>query len=86
MVTFFNYVINTMYIYSRKTNEKHLTYFGDPLCKNYFFLIARGVQLDNGVDPPPVVLILKKVKAMDFFFFLGGGLNVFHIELGYHVV
>ena len=34
-----------------KKDEKHLTYFGDPLC-NLFYFIARGVQLDNGVDPP----------------------------------
>jgi hypothetical protein len=35
-----------------KKNEKILTYFGDPLCKKYFFFIARGIQLDNGVDSP----------------------------------
>ena len=29
-----------------------MTYFGDPLCKKYIFFIARGVQLDNGVDHP----------------------------------
>ena len=30
---------------------KKNTYFGDPLRKKYNFFIARGVQLDNGVDP-----------------------------------
>ena len=29
-----------------------MTYFGDPLCKKEISFIARGVQLDNGVDPP----------------------------------
>ena len=38
------------------THEKKLTYFGDPLC-NLFF-IARGVQLDNGVDPPVISMAI----------------------------
>ena len=32
-----------------KKNEEHLTYFCDLF---FYFFIARGVQLDNGVDPP----------------------------------
>ena len=38
------------------THEKILiiffTYFGDPLSEKLIFFSARGVQLDNGVDPP----------------------------------
>ena len=36
--------------------KKKMTYFGDPLC-NLFF-IARGVQLDNGVDPPVISMAI----------------------------
>jgi hypothetical protein len=37
-----------------------LTYFGDLLCKKYIiylfiYFIARGVQLDNGVDPRALI-------------------------------
>ena len=37
MATIFYYAIDTLYIYSWKNIEKHLTYFGDPLCKKYNF-------------------------------------------------
>jgi hypothetical protein len=32
-VTIFYYVIDIVYIYSWKKNEKQMTYFSDPLCK-----------------------------------------------------
>ena len=41
-----------------KKIDKILTYFGDPLCKSRFCFIARGVQLDNGVDPRNLCPIL----------------------------
>ena len=39
--------------------DKILTHFGDALCKNdvfSFLFIARGVQLDNRVNPPRLFL------------------------------
>ena len=50
-----------MYI---STQKKHLTYSGDPLCK--FFFIARGVQLENGVDPRDHCTSQKEVGYVIF--------------------
>ena len=33
--------------------NKILAHFGDALCKKFIFFIARGVQFDNEVHPPP---------------------------------
>ena len=53
---FFYYVLDTVYIDSWKKTDKSSTHFGDALCKSRFSLIARGVQLDNSVNPMGVVL------------------------------
>ena len=51
-------MIDFVYIYILiKKPDKILTHFGDALSKKYnlffidLFIIARGVQLDNGVHP-----------------------------------
>ena len=36
-------VIDAMYIYSWKKNDKILTYFGDPLCKKYILFLSHVV-------------------------------------------
>ena len=55
LVTIFYYVIDTMYIYSWKEIDEILTHFGHATYQSKFFLAACGVQLDNGVTPPPPV-------------------------------
>ena len=54
LVTTFDYVIGTVYIYSWKKIDKILTYFGGATYQKNFFLVAHGVQLDNGVTPRDV--------------------------------
>ena len=36
-----------------KKFDKILTHFGDATYQKYIFWVAHGVQLDNGVTPPP---------------------------------
>ena len=47
-----------------KKNEKNLTYFVILYVKSIYFLIARGVQLDNGVDPPLNQITAPKVDSL----------------------
>ena len=50
-----------------KKNDKILTHFDDALCKNViFFIIARGVQLDNKVNPPGQSFTNMLSKTMFF--------------------
>ena len=54
LVIFLYYVIDTVYIYSWEKIDKTLTHFGDATYQKYiFFVVARSVQIDNGVTPPP---------------------------------
>ena len=47
-----------------KKFDKILTHFGDATYQKYIFWVARGVQLDNGVNPPPVVVEVSHLVFM----------------------